>query len=765
MVFTTYALSLSFFEAVVLDRLVRGGGRNALILSDPEGIRAGLSERGASRAGRDYELEPVVCPRGVFHPKLGLFFNGPDVHMLVGSGNLTFGGWGMNLEVVEHIHPSFAAEAFDDAADFFEYMSTTGVKCGVQEELESIGAELRLRTVDASRTGAFRLLHSVEQSISEQIVAIADDLGGAERVTVVCPYFDANGVAITRLAEALGCDEVLCHVHPAAPVYGPMGINWPDANVVKPVYISEPFGEDPRHLHAKCFEIICRRGRMLMTGSANATLSALGTGNIEASLVRIQRDTFLGWTPQACSPPVQLIKESEAEDKDSESNAGILRASLDGDHIHGQVLEPAMSGKAQLFVERTTGPIDLGNITLDDEGRFSAAAPDLEMQSWASGRMVLRLEQGEQSIEGFVSLTAAAEIIRRAGAMAARLFAILAGTETPSDVAAILTWFKEDPQRILTSAISGAGQSENPEAAPVWVPVEELRSAGVGQASGRSDMDGGSPAWKRSLQLIRAAFASKRGPWQSGAAQDDPADIEDNNSDEQQERTRPHERDQNQAMDAFDLLLDDILDDDHGGQHVSVAFALAHYLVDRIQPDRSRVENWMMRILNAVSRLSAGDNAELVAAELLVRSTDGHPRAPERSRRFLLRNGIDPDTLEVDPTSIEAFVNVFDPDWNGAEFLHQVKSARTPGEQVRSYLKAADENGPHHGFEQLIQSRYWSRLERAILNPSARTRLVVAESIGEYCPKCNIKLSSSEREEVREMGVTIHCQVLLSKEI
>jgi len=51
-VFTTYALSLSFFEAVVLDRLVRGGGRNALILADPEGIRAALSEQGARGTGR-----------------------------------------------------------------------------------------------------------------------------------------------------------------------------------------------------------------------------------------------------------------------------------------------------------------------------------------------------------------------------------------------------------------------------------------------------------------------------------------------------------------------------------------------------------------------------------------------------------------------------------------------------------------------------------------------------------------------------------------
>lgn len=33
-VFTTYAFSLSFFEAVILDALVRGGGKSAQILAD-----------------------------------------------------------------------------------------------------------------------------------------------------------------------------------------------------------------------------------------------------------------------------------------------------------------------------------------------------------------------------------------------------------------------------------------------------------------------------------------------------------------------------------------------------------------------------------------------------------------------------------------------------------------------------------------------------------------------------------------------------------
>src|SRR2546423_8460554 len=93
--FTTYALSLSFFEAVVLDALVRGGAREAFILSDAEGVRMALGEQGARRVGKDYDVEPVAvrAGAGVFHPKISVLTAEEESHILVGSGNLTFGGW------------------------------------------------------------------------------------------------------------------------------------------------------------------------------------------------------------------------------------------------------------------------------------------------------------------------------------------------------------------------------------------------------------------------------------------------------------------------------------------------------------------------------------------------------------------------------------------------------------------------------------------------------------------------------------------------
>lgn len=88
----TPLVSLSLFETVILDALVRGGGREAVILAVVQGIRASLREKGAQRVGKDYEVERVSVSTGVFHPKISVLSAAEECHLLVGSGNLTFGG-------------------------------------------------------------------------------------------------------------------------------------------------------------------------------------------------------------------------------------------------------------------------------------------------------------------------------------------------------------------------------------------------------------------------------------------------------------------------------------------------------------------------------------------------------------------------------------------------------------------------------------------------------------------------------------------------
>lgn len=78
-------------------------------------------------------------------------------------------------------------------------------------------------------------------------------------------------------------------------------------------------GADKRKLHAKAWEVMCKQGRILVSGSANGTAAALeGGGNVEACLARIQRDSSSGWKFKPSEPPEPLQaldNENEQEEQ------------------------------------------------------------------------------------------------------------------------------------------------------------------------------------------------------------------------------------------------------------------------------------------------------------------------------------------------------------------------------------------------------------------------------------------------------------------
>ena len=420
-VFTTYSLSLSFFEAVILDALVRGGGREALILADVQGIRASFSEQGAHRVGKDYEVEPVSVTGGVFHPKLSVLSAGEECHVLVGSGNLTFGGWGGNCEVLEHLHPSFAADAIEDTATLFDLMPVTErIRYGAADQCAAIAVELRKSIQGKPRSGNIRLFHSLDMSITDQVSQTVADLGGAVRIVAAAPFWD-DGRAIDRLCKAIGVDHIFVHAHPHGCVEGFAGSNWPTGckNKVHAIQLELMDAQGPRRLHAKVFEILCRRGRVVVSASPNGTAAALDRErNVEACVVRIERTPSVGWKLRPSDPP-EWRAELDDQADDDEEIVGVLRAVLDADEVVGEVLVPKMSGTLSVFRVTTLGLDPLGEANLSSERTFRINAPALEEQSWREGRLVIRVEDSKgRHAEGFVSVASFGDITRRAGASA-----------------------------------------------------------------------------------------------------------------------------------------------------------------------------------------------------------------------------------------------------------------------------------------------------------------------------------------------------------
>ena len=527
--FTTYSLSLSFFESVVLDALTRGGARQVMIAADVAGVGAALGEWGARSVGRAYQVEPVGVNTGIFHSKVTVLVGEGECHMLVGSGNLTFGGWGGNLEVVEHLHPSFASEAFADAADMFEgFASAPHMRHGLQRIFVEVAADLRAAQRPAGSKGAFRLLYGSLGSISDEIGSLADDLGGAKRLAVVSPFFD-EGVALDRLCTVLGLDEVAIHAHPAGAVYAHQGANWPKSlkNRVKAITVNVI--ADDRPLHGKLFEVSCRNGRILVSGSANATAAALGAGrNAEAVVARIQRGRHATWVlTRADAPAVVDFTEGDA-DQDA-PRIDVLRATLAGHRVEGRVLTKRIEGDVEVFLVGASGQIAVGRAVVDHDGFFEIEAALLGRAAWRSDRLVIAISDAAGNrAEGFILAKDFEEVARRVGPLAGRLFALLAGTETPTDVAAIMSWFCENPTHLKTAS-SAAGSSErHPDGATKLVSLSELLADNPGCVSKRPSSVTGGSSWSGFIQQLLAAFREPRGP----AAPFVDSDREDDEGDE-----------------------------------------------------------------------------------------------------------------------------------------------------------------------------------------------------------------------------------------
>lgn len=763
--FTTYALSLSFFEAVILDALVRGGASQALILADVQGVRASLSEQGAQRVGKDYEVEPVAVSSGVFHAKLSVFSAADECHLLVGSGNLTFGGWGGNCEILEHLHPSFAPDAIADAADFFDLIPVTErIRQSAGGHCAAIARDLRRAIQGRPRNGDIRLFHNLDASISEQVVRTVNELGGAVRMLAAAPFWD-DGAAIDRLCASIGLDHVFVHAHEHGCIEGVAASNWPRGSrtKVKAVRVALLEAQGPRRLHAKAFEILCRRGRVLLSGSANGTAAGLGQDrNIEVCVARIQRDRTVGWTFSATEPPeLQAQLEDAAENDDQTS--GVLRAVLEADEVMGEVLTPKMSGPVSIYHLATIGPELLAETTLAPDGAFRISAPRLEEQSWRGRRLVIRVRhQNGRQAEGFVSVASFADITRRAGLLGRRLFAMLAGTETPADVAAVMSWFHEDPQRLGAAdphAIGGGSDVTKRDNSEQLIPVAALSGRYTDAFTATTARDAASHQnWSRFIDHVLLAFRDKRGPFgRTGAGRT--GDDEDDEDADTGPAPELVEEDPviAKSLAVFERLFDLLTKPGDPTRNALIAFDLTQYVCDRLQPEAAQARGWLDRLIKAL--LNAGVPPErrddVAVAVLTVLGMSPEPGLCRWARGCLLRLNVDFAGEVPSRDGILGFQSVLPQQTTFSELWTRLRTLRTYQEQVHSYLQALEHGKPSSDYPDLPSEarEEWPVLEDAITSTQSRAKLLFAKGALGVCPRCHITLPSSEVYKLQSTGI------------
>lgn len=763
--FTTYALSLSFFEAVILDALVRGGGRaQALVLADVDGVRESISEQGARRVGKDYDVEPVAVTRGVFHPKVSVLTSADECHVLVGSGNLTFGGRGGNCEILEHLHTGFASDAISDTADFFERLSeNTRVRHGAAVHCTDIAADLRRSVQGRARNGRIRFLHNLDRSIAEQVAAAAEDLGGAQRLVVAAPFWD-SGRAIDHLCDSLRLEEVFVHSHARECVAGRTGDNWPRNAMtsVHPVRVSvmNTGDEAGRLFHAKVFELLCKRGRLVVSGSANGTASALHAGrNIEACVVRVQRQRRTGWSYVAAEPPDPSV-DLETEGEDEETHAGVLRAVVDADEVTGQILTPKMTGTVSVYHLGDTGPSFLTTTELAPDGSFRLTAGNLEAWAMRGGRLVIRAQDGGGRIaEGFVSVASFADIARRAGLMGKRLLALLAGDETRGDVAAIVSWFYEDPRRLGLRDPNDNRSGGEPEEVedserPVAIAALDGESVGAG-LGGRGRRDNPQGKWSRFMEQILAAFREPRGALPDRSAGGIFGDEDEPNA--EGEEQRGDDPAIARSFHFFGQLLDLLTGEDASARNLLTAFDLAQYVCDRLRPEQAQAREWLEQLIAGLvnSAVPAERREDVAAGVLLVLGVAPSVRRCRWARRCLLSLGMDFGSEPPSAEGVRGYRTVLVQDATFVELWRELAALRTLEEQVGAYRQALEEGKPSDGYPDLQREaeEEWPLLEAALSSAVARGRIVFIDGLREVCPRCHMRLPSGEIDKLRAVGI------------
>lgn len=292
---TSYNFDPTFFENVLVRELVRRGAFPLVIFVDRRvGYEASFTCATRLRGPNcEYHLVPFEAGQAIFHPKVHLF---ADVNAaLVGSGNLTPGGAGRNLEMFDCLDPALDGGAVASVRDFFRGL----LKDKRSLLSESQRADLLARlpaSRDPKRTGDAVFLHSLDAPLRQQLRPFA--LEGDRVSRFFSPFYDQDH----RTAKQLGGELGAKHVEIAA-------ASTADQPPLKSKSYRTGLVDEAlagtRYLHAKVLHARGKETSTLVVGSANLTHSAWDGKNVEAVVVRqgFKPDEFrevldaVGFTP------------------------------------------------------------------------------------------------------------------------------------------------------------------------------------------------------------------------------------------------------------------------------------------------------------------------------------------------------------------------------------------------------------------------------------------------------------------------------------
>ena len=209
-VILTHNIDFVFVQSVVIPALRQCGSPAVTIFADADCAAQTYQHqaRVLSGLGLRYRVVPVAMKTGFrFHPKAVLLSGPKTATLLIGSGNLTFGGWRENGEI--WFRHDTDADGTGSFAGFRSYLNEIVELCA--EPREAVATEVEESFDSNTRTWAAAMdppelvLGRAGRggSMLEQMKGVFG-AGGAEHLYVCAPYFDENAEAVQAMSQALG---------------------------------------------------------------------------------------------------------------------------------------------------------------------------------------------------------------------------------------------------------------------------------------------------------------------------------------------------------------------------------------------------------------------------------------------------------------------------------------------------------------------------------------------------------------------------------
>lgn len=340
----THNIDFVFVQNLLLHALRACGAPSLTIFADAQCAAQSYALQAPllSSLGRRYRVVPVPTKPGFrFHPKACFLSGRKSAQLLVGSGNLTFGGWRENAE----IWTAFDSEdGTSEICAFRDYLHglTEGLALNgaiASEVEEAFDARTREWATELQRPAGLmgrlgagpRLLDGIVQGLG---------LGG-EQLIISSPYFDEDGEALAAVTRELAAQETLLLVDPDGTNLRPKALQNVEPGVdirAATVHRQQDGSERRAFLHAKFYAVERGDEVTIAIGSANCSRAALtlagGRGNYELmAFCTLPIDQFrsemLGEIEISEGPPSIDDTEGEAGPLEHQLGPHLIAARMD----------------------------------------------------------------------------------------------------------------------------------------------------------------------------------------------------------------------------------------------------------------------------------------------------------------------------------------------------------------------------------------------------------------------------------------------------